>query len=307
MFYTSHPYAVRPDTNLLDYDAILERAVEVKPKVIIAGSSAYPRHWDYSKMRRIADTVGAYLVTDMAHIAGLVAAGVSPDPFEYSDVVTTTTHKSLRGPRSALIFSRSSLSERVNKAVFPGLQGGPHNAQIASVAVALKEAAGSEFREYSREVVSNAKILSEKLIDRGMKLVTNGTDNHLMLWDARPLGISGSKLERVLELCGVTVNKNTIFGDKNARVPGGVRIGVGAITSRGMGGADMEKIASFLCRGAQIGGAVQRECEGEGGGTEKVSLAEFTRKCETRGDVKSLGKEVAEFCANFGLPGEEMN
>ena len=220
-----------------------------RPKILIAGASAYPRHYDYARMRAVADGHNATLLADMAHISGLVAAGVVPSPFDYADVVTTTTHKSLRGPRGAMIFFRRGertlvlpngkekvvqydLEEKINAAVFPGHQGGPHNHTITALAVALKQALTPEYKQYQQAVLANSAALANGMTARGYTLVSGGTDNHLMLVDMRPLGIDGGRVERVLELCGIALNKNTVPGDKSAMTPGGIRLGTPAITSR---------------------------------------------------------------------------
>uniref|UniRef100_A0A7S0I8S2 Serine hydroxymethyltransferase n=1 Tax=Micromonas pusilla TaxID=38833 RepID=A0A7S0I8S2_MICPS len=266
IFFESLPYRLDEDTGLIDYDALEANAMLYRPKLIIAGASAYPRNYDYKRMREICDKVGAYLMSDMAHISGLVAADMIPSPFEYSDVVTTTTHKSLRGPRGAMIFYRKGqkgvnkkgapitydLEDKINFSVFPGLQGGPHNHTIAGLAVALKQAASPEFKAYQTQVMRNMRAMSERLKSRGIELVSGGTDNHLVLADLRPLGVDGSRVERVLELAHVACNKNTVPGDKSAMVPGGLRLGTPALTTRGFVEADFEKVADFVVRGIHI-------------------------------------------------------
>ena len=235
IFFESMPYRLDESTGLIDYDACERLAAAYRPKVLIAGASAYSRLYDYARMREIADQSNAYLLADMAHISHhLVAAKMIPSPFDHADVVTTTTHKSLRGPRGAMIFYRKGqkgvdkkgnpvmydLEDKINFAVFPGLQGGPHNHTIAGLAVALKQAASPEFAEYQRQVMRNMKAMSERLKSHGIELVSGGTDNHLVLADLRPLGVDGSRVERVLELAHIACNKNTVPGDKSAMVPG---------------------------------------------------------------------------------------
>lgn len=219
LYFQSKSYKISESTGLIDFAEVQKAASEFKPNVLIVGASAYPRDFDYKEFRRVADSIGAYLLADISHISGLIASQEQNNPFEYADVVTSTTHKSLRGPRSGMIFYNkkrdASLEERVNFAVFPMLQGGPHNHQIGALATQLKEVLSPEFKEYSRQVKLNAKALAKGLIDRGMRLVSNGTDNHLMQWDVRPLGLTGSKLEKVCDLVHITVNKNTIVGDKS--------------------------------------------------------------------------------------------
>ena len=216
--------------------------------MLIAGFSAYPRDLDYKRFREIADSVGAYLFSDMSHISGLVAAKEANDPFEYSDVVSSTTHKSLRGPRSGMIFTRkeNGLNEKMDFAVFPQLQGGPHNPQIAALAAQLHQVQTPEFKEYAKQVKVNAKALAEELVKRGHKLITDGTDNHLLLLDVRPHALTGSKLEKACDEVHITLNKNTVIGDKSAVTPGGVRIGTPAVTTRGYEGNDMKRVGEFL-------------------------------------------------------------
>ena len=242
IYFESLPYEVDGDTGRVDYDALEARAALFRPKLLIAGASAYPREWDYERMRAIADGVGAYLLNDMAHLSGLAAARECADPFEYSDVVTTTTHKSLRGPRAGMIFFRRKFEAAINFAVFPQLQGGPHNHQIAALAVALKEAGTPQFREYAAAVRANARALAAALTAKGYTMVSGGTDNHLVLWDLRPLGLTGSKLEKLCDAAGITLNKNAVHGDKSAAAPGGVRLGTPALTSRGLGAHDFEQV-----------------------------------------------------------------
>ena len=245
IYFESYPYKIN-ETGYIDYEELEQRATEFRPKLIICGGSAYPREWDYARFRQIADNVDAYLMCDMAHISGLVVADEAERPFEYMDVVTSTTHKSLRGPRSGLIFYKKEFENRINSAVFPSLQGGPHNHQIAALCVALKQTMDPCFKTYIQQVKLNAHALAAFLLSKEYKLVTNGTDNHLILWDLRPLGISGSKMEKVCEMCNVSVNKNTILGDKSALTPGGVRIGTPAMTSRGLDENDFKEIGEIL-------------------------------------------------------------
>ncbi len=236
------------DDETIDYDKVEALAKENKPKLIVAGASAYPRIIDFPKLRAIADEVGAYLMVDMAHIAGLVAAGVHPSPVPYADITTTTTHKTLRGPRGGLILTNSEeLAKKINKAVFPGTQGGPLMHVIAAKAVCLGEALKPEFKEYGKKVVENAQALAKGLVQRGFNLVSGGTDNHLMLVDLRPFDITGKELEHRLDEVYITVNKNAIPNDPQSPfITSGVRIGTPAVTSRGLGTAEMEKIAEFI-------------------------------------------------------------
>jgi len=254
-WFDIYHYGVDPDTEVINYDKVREIALEVKPKLIIAGASSYPRFIDFAKFREIADEVGAYLMVDMAHIAGLVAAGVHPSPVPYAHVVTTTTHKTLRGPRSGMILTIKKLAKKIDKAVFPGLQGGPLMHVIAAKAIALKEASTEEFKEYSKRIVENAKVLAEELTKHGLRIVSGGTDNHLMLVDLRPIGVTGKDAEHMLEEAGITVNKNAIpFDPQPPKITSGIRIGTPALTTRGMGIDEMKTIASLIVKVLKSGG-----------------------------------------------------
>ncbi len=246
--YNVVSYGVSKETETIDYDEVEKLAIEHKPKLIMAGASAYPRIIDFKRLREIADKVGAYLVVDMAHIAGLVAAGEHPSPLPYAHVVTTTTHKTLRGPRGGLILSNNEeLGKRIDKLVFPGIQGGPLMHIIAAKAVAFKEALSDNFKSYIKQVVRNAKALAQALIDRGIKLVSGGTDNHLMLVNLVEKDVSGKKIERLLGEANITVNKNAIpFDPRKPTLTSGIRLGTPAVTTRGMKEAEMKKIAGFI-------------------------------------------------------------
>ena len=247
-YFNCVPYGV-DENGYIDYDNVLELAKKHKPKLIIAGASAYPRIIDFKKFREIADEVGAYLMVDMAHIAGLVAAGLHPSPFPYADVVTTTTHKTLRGPRGGVILSNNEINEKFNfnKAIFPGTQGGPLEHVIAGKAVAFKEALDPSFKEYQAQIVKNCKALAETLRNKGFNMVTGGTDNHLLLLDLTNFGITGKELQARCDNVYITLNKNAIPNDpRSPFVTSGVRIGTAAITSRGMKEEDMEIIADLI-------------------------------------------------------------
>merc|ERR1719316_1259745 len=225
IYFESLPYKVNPETGYIDFDELRKQAILFRPAMLICGASAYPREMDFKKFKEIADEVGALLMADIAHISGLVATGMHCSPFDYADVVTTTTHKSLRGPRSGMIFYKYSdkipdIKDRIDMAVFPALQGGPHNHQIGALAVQLKEVATPEFAEYSQQVVANAKTLAEALMAKGHKLASDGTDNHLVLWDVRPHGLTGSKVEKVCEMASISLNRNAVHGDASALSPG---------------------------------------------------------------------------------------
>ncbi len=246
-YFNIVPYSVDDDTEMLDYDKIRETALECHPKMIVAGASAYSRVIDFARLREIADEVGAYLMVDMAHIAGLVAAGVHPSPVPHAHVVTTTTHKTLRGPRGGLILCTADLAQKIDKAVFPGTQGGPLEHIIAAKAVAFGEALTEEFREYQRAIAENAAELADAMIKEGFRLVSGGTDNHLMLVDLRPFGITGKDMEKRLDEVHITVNKNAIPNDPQSPfVTSGIRIGTPAVTTRGFGKTEMRMIARFI-------------------------------------------------------------
>ena len=246
-YFNIVPYSVSGDTEKLDYEAIRKTALECKPKMIIAGASAYAREIDFAKIREICDEVGAYYMVDMAHIAGLVAAGLHPSPVPYADVVTTTTHKTLRGPRGGLILCKEEFAQRIDKAVFPGIQGGPLMHIIAAKAVALGEAMTDEFKEYQRRIVKNAAALAKALQDEGFRIVSGGTDNHLMLIDLRPFDLTGKEFEKRLDEVHITVNKNTIPNDPQSPfITSGIRVGTPAVTARGFNEPEMLKIAEWM-------------------------------------------------------------
>jgi len=314
IFFESMPYKVNPATGLIDYDQLQMTAQLFKPKLIIAGISCYPRHLDYKRFRQIADSVGAYLMADMAHVSGLVAAKVAPNPFEYCDIVTSTTHKTLRGPRSGVIFYRKGvrsvdakgnktvydLDERINASVFPGLQGGPHNNVVAGVAVTMKQAASEEFRAYQQQIVANAKALAKELMQRGYKLVTDGTDNHLLWVDLRPSGLNGARAERVLEDVNIACNKNTVPGDKSALNPSGIRLGTPALTTRGLKEDDMKIVAEFIHQALTIAKDVKAACQ-------TPALKEFKERLSTdptfHGRVTKLRGDIEAYALKFFMPG----
>lgn len=241
------PYGVDPETQLINYDEVRRLAIEHKPKMIVAGASAYPRIIDYKKFREIADEVGAYFMVDMAHIAGLVAAGLHPSPVPYAHFVTTTTHKTLRGPRGGLILCKQELAKAVDKAIFPGTQGGPLMHVIAAKAICFKEAMTPQFKHYQKQVIANASALAGELQKKGFTLVSGGTDNHLILIDLRSKGLTGKAAEKMLDEIGITANKNTIpFDPESPFITSGLRIGTPAVTTRGMGEEDMVEIADLI-------------------------------------------------------------
>ena len=246
--YIGLEYGLNPETELIDYEAVREIALREKPKMIVAGASAYSRIIDFKKFREIADEIGAYLMVDMAHIAGLVAAGLHPNPIEYADVVTSTTHKTLRGPRGGIILTNNEeIAKKIDKTIFPGIQGGPLVHIIAAKAVAFKEALGPEYKKYQEQVAKNAKILSEELVKGGLRIVSGGTDNHLMLVDLRPMGVTGKLAEEKLEEAGITCNKNAIPNDpEKPFVTSGIRLGTPAITARGFKEEETKQVAQFI-------------------------------------------------------------
>ena len=276
--YDFHAYGVDPETERIDYDALEKQAAEVKPKLIVAGATAYPRIFDFERMGKIAHDNDALLMVDMAHIAGLVAAGVHPTPFGHADIVTSTTHKTLRGPRGGLVFSRAALAKAVDKAVFPGIQGGPLMHVVAAKAVALKLAATDEFREDQRQTVTNAKVLAQTIVDKGARVVSGGTDNHLMLVDVTPLGVTGKEAEHLLDEVGITVNKNAIPFDQNPPAVGsGIRVGTPATTSRGFREPEMRQLGEII-----VSAIVTRDDP-----SEQAKLAAM----------------VHDICARFPVPG----
>lgn len=310
------PYRVDESTGIIDYDLLEKNAGLYRPKILVAGTSAYCRLIDYARMRKIADSVGAYLVVDIAHISGLVASGVIPSPFEHADVVTTTTHKSLRGPRGAMIFFRKGvrsvnaktgketlyeLEDAINFSVFPGHQGGPHNHTITALAVALKQAHSPEFKAYQQQVVDNAKALETKFKAMGHKLVSDGTDSHMVLLDLRAFSLDGARVETVLENMNIACNKNAIPGDKSALTPCGIRIGTPAMTSRGFGTADFERVAEFIDQAIKICKEVQGALP-----KEANKLKDFKAKI-AGGEVEkinALREEIKQWSTTFPLPVE---
>ncbi|SCU79077.1 LAME_0A07118g1_1 [Lachancea meyersii CBS 8951] len=312
-YFESFPYRVDPATGIIDYDTLEQNAILYRPKILVAGTSAYCRLIDYKRMREIADKVGAYLMVDMAHISGLIAAGVIPSPFEYADIVTTTTHKSLRGPRGAMIFFRRGvrsvnaktgkevlydLENPINFSVFPGHQGGPHNHTISALATALKQAATPEFKEYQTQVLKNAKVLEEEFKKLGYRLVSDGTDSHMVLVSLREKGVDGARVEYLCEKINIALNKNSIPGDKSALVPGGVRIGAPAMTTRGFGEQDFAKIVSYIDKAVQYAHNVQQSLP-----KEANRLKDFKTKVdELSGDLDSLKQEIYQWAGEFPLP-----
>ncbi|PGH14794.1 hypothetical protein AJ79_02810 [Helicocarpus griseus UAMH5409] len=327
-YFETLPYRLDESTGLIDYDKLAEMALLYRPKLIVAGTSAYSRLIDYPRMRQIADSVGAYLLSDMAHISGLVAAGVVPSPFTNSDVVTTTTHKSLRGPRGAMIFFRKGvrrtdakgdqvmydLEGPINSSVFPGHQGGPHNHTITALAVALQQATTQEFKTYQQTVLENAKALADRLGKStnsgglGYNIVSGGTENHLVLVDLKNRGVDGARVERVLELCGVASNKNTVPGDKSALKPGGLRLGTPAMTSRGFQPQDFVRVADIVDRAVTITQKLDKTAKADAEAKKRKNPAsvkaflEFLGEGEEIPEIVLLRQEVEDWVGTFSLP-----
>ena len=313
-YFETFPYRVNLETGIIDYEKLEENALMYRPKVLVAGTSAYCRLIDYKRMREIADLCGAYLMVDMAHISGLIAAGVIPSPFEYADIVTTTTHKSLRGPRGAMIFFRKGVRKTdlksgketlydlegpINFSVFPGHQGGPHNHTITALAVALKQAMSPEFKQYQEQVIKNAKALEHEFKRLGYKLVADGTDSHMVLLDLRQQSLDGARVEAVLEQVNIACNKNSIPGDKSALTPCGIRIGAPAMSTRGMGEEDFKRIAQYIHTCIGICKDVQRSLP-----KEANKLKDFKAKVAGDGvqEIKELKTEIASWAGTFPLP-----
>lgn len=314
-YFQTMPYRLNEETGIIDYDTLEANATLFRPKVIVAGASAYSRVIDYARMRQIADKVGAYLLTDMAHISGIVAAGYTQTPFPFSDIVTTTTHKSLRGPRGAMIFFRKGirkvtkkgkeipydLERKINFSVFPAHQGGPHNHTISALAVALKQTTAPEYKEYQKNVVENAKSFAEELENKGFKLVSGGTDTHLILVDLRSKNIDGARVEAVLERANIAANKNTVPGDKSALFPSGLRVGTPAMTTRGFGAEEFARCAAYFQRAVDISLKLKEQEEGT---IAKDKLASFKKLADESEEVKALAKEVSEWASTYPVPGD---
>jgi glycine hydroxymethyltransferase len=314
-YFQTMPYRLDEKTGLIDYDMLEKTAILFRPKIIVAGASAYPRIIDYKRMREIADKVGAYLLSDMAHISGLVSAGVTDSPFPYSDIVTTTTHKSLRGPRGAMIFFRKGirkitkkgkeipydLEKKINFSVFPAHQGGPHNHTISALSVALKQAQSPEYKQYQSDIVKNATIFANALTAKGFDLVSGGTDTHLILVDLRSKNIDGARVEAILEKINIAANKNTVPGDKSALFPSGLRVGTPAMTTRGFLGKEFEIVADLMDKAVKI--AIELKAKEEGS-TPKEKLTHFKQLAADDAQVKALDKEVVDFVSKYPVPGD---
>ena len=276
--YKSVQYELNPDTHRIDLDQVREMALEHRPRMIWTGASAYPRTWDFEAFAEIAAEVDAVLVADIAHFSGLVVGGVHPHPFPHASIVTTTTHKTLRGPRGGMILSKEEYARDLDRAIFPGLQGGPHNHTTAAIAVALKEASSDDFKDYARRIVANAQALAASLLERGFSLVTGGTDNHLILFDATAKGLSGKEASSAMNLCGIEANSNAIpFDPRKPFDPSGIRLGTASVTSRGMNEEHMTQVADWIEQSFEAHDAPDR--------------------------LQAIRQEISEFCSGFPCPG----
>lgn len=313
IYFESMPYRLNEETGLIDYDTLAKTAELFRPKLLIAGASAYPREIDYRRMREIADKVGAVLMADMAHISGLVAAQVIASPFDYCDIVTTTTHKTLMGPRAGVIFCRRKplaaadasaeapapldYNSRIDFAVFPTLQGGPHNHAIAAIATTMREACTPEFVEYQQLVVANCKALGEAMKRRGFSLVSDGTDTHLVLVDLRSKGTDGARVEKLLDRMAISVNKNSVPGDNKPLVPSGIRLGTPAMTARGLSADDFDRVASFIDEGVALAVKVM-------GTTKGPFVRDFVAAMDNfETELAELRERVHAFAEQFYMPG----
>lgn len=304
-YFNSVQFGVGED-GTLDYFEIERLAVEKRPKLMIIGTTAYPLALDWKKFSEIAETVGAFLVADISHVVGLIIGGVYPSPVEYAHVITTTTHKTLRGPRGAMILVTgkgvdrdSELPEKIDRAVFPGLQGGPHDNTTAGLAQALYEASQGEYREYVSSILNNAKTLAKELMDEGLTLVGGGTESHLMLVDLRPKGLSGNVVAEALEVAGIVVNRNSVPGDTSPFYPSGIRLGTPSVTTRGMGETEMGKIAEWIVK---VIGIVKDEKLPEEKEHRTVFLKEFKTRIQSNEELLAIAKEVKELVSKFPVP-----
>lgn len=309
VFYESLPYSVNED-GYIDYDKLEEMALIYKPKLIICGYSAYSRELNYKRFREIADKCGSYLMCDMAHISGLVATGMLESPFKYCDIVTTTTHKTLRGPRAGMIFYKLKYKQQIDQALFPGLQGGPHINKIAGVATQLLQAETNEFKEYIKQVINNSRRMANNLIEKGYKIQTNGTDNHIILLNLKDLKLSGSKVENICNMVGITINKNSVPGDKSALNPSGIRLGSSSLTSRNMNEKDFDIVSDLLDEAINLtlwinNECINNNCINNNNNINKCSMKEFNNYINNNENVKEkvieLKEKVVKFAKQFPL------
>lgn len=295
IFFESLPYSIKED-GYIDYDELEKMAKIFKPKIIVCGYSAYPRDLDYQKFRSIANEINAILLCDMAHFSGLVATKELNNPFDYCDIVTTTTHKTLRGPRAGMIFCKNEYKNAINSAVFPGLQGGPHVHQIAAIATQLLQVQSPEFKKYIQQVKKNAKVLAQQLIDYGYSISTNGTDNHIVLVNLRNKDITGSKVEKICERVHISVNKNSVFGDTSALNPGGIRLGTPPLTSRNFKDKEFENVALFLHECIELAIEIQKDS-----GKKMKDFIEYLEHEKYKSKLDSLKERVITFSESFPL------
>lgn len=297
IYFNSMPYIVGQDS-LIDFQDLQKRVDDFKPHIIIVGASAYPRDFDYKKFKIIANKYNSYLMADIAHTSGLIASNLLNNPFEFCDIVTTTTHKTLRGPRAALIFYKKCYKQQIDFAVFPSSQGGAHNNTISAVATALKQVITVEFKEYSKQVIINAKLLASKLIENGFDVITNGTDNHIVLVSLKNKMLTGSKYETLAELCNISVNKNTISTDKSALSPSGIRLGTSAMTSRGFKEIDIEFTANMLNQVYKLAIRIQES-------SLSLKLIDFKNEINNplfSKEIALIKEKVSNYCKLFPLP-----
>ncbi|XP_006459436.1 hypothetical protein AGABI2DRAFT_116408 [Agaricus bisporus var. bisporus H97] len=310
VYFESRPFTSHPDTGTVDYDNLASRAEEFKPHLIMCGASAYPRDWDYALIRAVANSVDAWVMGDIAHLGGFIAANELNDPFQYCDIVTATTHKSLRGPRGGLIFFRKNhpkaldLEKRINEAVSPICQNGPHNSTIAAIATSLKQVCQPEWKAYAKQVLCNAQVLAKALIGYGYTLLTDGTDTHLIIWDLRPQGLKGSKLQALGDIVGFNLNMTLVPGETAARSPSGVRLGTCLLTTRNMKESDIRTVAKFLHRAVELSLRLQEEAGSK-------LLKDFKRVAtdpngRNYGEVQKLSQEIQAFAMRWPLPGVDV-
>jgi glycine hydroxymethyltransferase len=307
LYFESHPYQINQETELIDYDALQEKAKQVKPKLIICGHSGYPRDLDYKKFRQIADSVNAYLMADMAHISGLVATEQHNNPFEYCDIVTSTTHKTLRGPRSGIIFVNKNtkdyegndkygqVAKQIDEAIFPGLQGGPHQHQIGALCHQLKVVNTSEFKEYIKQVKNNSKVLANRLQELGYHIVSGGTDNHLVMVNVKKTyGVTGSKVEKICEELGISINKNALLGDPSPLSPSGIRLGTPAMTTRGFNETDFVKTANYIDTAVKMAKQIQEKY-----GKKLVDFNKGLEQYSKTDEFQKVVKEIYDWVGSF--------
>lgn len=299
VFYESVSYGLDPSTGTIDYDNLEKTARLLYPKIIIAGASAYPRDYDYSRFKAIAKEIGAIFMVDMAHYCGLVSSQLVNDPFPHADIVTTTTYKTMRGPRGALIFYRKSFEEKISTMISPSIQGGGHNNCIAGIATQLRELETNEYKEYSRKVIENCKIMGETLISLGYTLLSGGTDTHLLLWDLRPQGLTGNKMEKICEVAKIIVSKYAVPGDTSSLILGGIRIGSPAMTTRGATSEDFKRIAHFLHRALNIALEIQSD--------SNFGSYDFDDAIAQNPRIQQLKNHVHEFSIRFRMPGTDVS